>query len=135
MARCPIHSILFLFLISFYTPGLASPYGTVTPTRPVSSAEPIITPPPLLNFERHIALKKRQDRKHFKTCGYYDGDPERPWIAPRGFNCRIDTADGLWGFCPSTVNAASDCGLHGYCFDRHDCTTGCGSDDYRTLKW
>lgn len=135
MAWCPIRRILLLFLVSLYTTVLASPYGTAATTSTPSSASPVVTPPPIVDVDRVIALGKRQDQKHFKTCGYHEGDPERPWIAPRGFNCRIDTADGLWGFCPSSVSAASDCGLHGYCFDRHDCTSGCGSDDFRTLKW
>ncbi|RKU44131.1 hypothetical protein DL546_004194 [Coniochaeta pulveracea] len=48
------------------------------------------------------------------TCGYFDGNPTR-------------TLNGLWGFCPTTVIAATDCGLGGYCFDSHSCTSGCGS--------
>ena len=34
--------------------------------------------------------------------------------------------NGLWGFCPTTVISASDCGLAGNCVDSHACTAGCG---------
>ncbi|KAH9907404.1 hypothetical protein F4778DRAFT_721801 [Xylariomycetidae sp. FL2044] len=60
------------------------------------------------------------------TCGYLTGDPAQGWAAPAGYGCRIDTANGLWGFCPTTVIAATDCGLGGYCFDTDTCTSGCG---------
>ncbi|KAB5546821.1 hypothetical protein GE09DRAFT_1242040 [Coniochaeta sp. 2T2.1] len=61
------------------------------------------------------------------TCGYRDGDPAQGWPAPSGYDCRVDTAHGLWRFCPTTVIAATDCGLGGYCFDANTCTSGCGS--------
>ncbi|KAK1763652.1 hypothetical protein QBC33DRAFT_580840 [Phialemonium atrogriseum] len=58
------------------------------------------------------------------TCGYRSGDPAHAWLAPSGYNCRVDTLNGLWGFCPTTVIAATDCGLGGYCFDTNTCTSG-----------
>ncbi|KAB5559625.1 hypothetical protein GE09DRAFT_1202836 [Coniochaeta sp. 2T2.1] len=61
------------------------------------------------------------------TCGYRDGDPAQGWPAPAGYDCRVDTAHGIWGFCPTTVIAATDCGLGGYCFDANTCISGCGS--------
>jgi hypothetical protein len=61
------------------------------------------------------------------TCGYRDGDPAQGWPAPSGYDCRVDTAHGIWGFCPTTVIEATDCGLGGYCFDTNTCTSGCGS--------
>ncbi|KUI61181.1 hypothetical protein VP1G_11197 [Cytospora mali] len=61
------------------------------------------------------------------TCGYLDGNPSSARIASSGYNCRVDTANGLWGFCPTTVIAATDCGFAGYCYDTGDCLQGCGS--------
>ncbi|KAK6948737.1 hypothetical protein Daesc_010508 [Daldinia eschscholtzii] len=49
------------------------------------------------------------------TCGYQDGDPSKSRTAEPDYDCRIDTANGLWGFCPTTVAIASDCGLAGAC--------------------
>jgi len=69
---------------------------------------------------------RRQATTAFSTCGYVDGDPLKPRIAPQGFNCRVDTLNGLWGFCPTTIRAATDCGLGGFCFDAGPCSTGCG---------
>ncbi|RSL78397.1 hypothetical protein CEP51_008267 [Fusarium floridanum] len=60
------------------------------------------------------------------TCGYLNGDPKRMRTANEGYNCRIDTRNGLWGFCPTTVLAATDCGLAGSCVDRSKCSKGCG---------
>lgn len=48
------------------------------------------------------------------------------WLAPAGYDCRVDTANGLWGFCTTTVFVATDCGLGGYYFDQSNCTSGCG---------
>ncbi|KAK8922824.1 hypothetical protein VCV18_006884 [Metarhizium anisopliae] len=56
------------------------------------------------------------------TCGYQDGDPKKFRTAESGFNCRVDTVNGLWGFCPTTVIAATDCGLQGFCVDSHSCS-------------
>jgi hypothetical protein len=73
---------------------------------------------PLLGF-----LKKRED---VSTCGYGDGRADHPRTADAGVDCRVDTQKALWGFCPTTVIAASDCGLAGACVDNHACSTGCG---------
>ncbi|KAK0631529.1 hypothetical protein B0T14DRAFT_501868 [Immersiella caudata] len=72
------------------------------------------------------AILQRQATTEFSTCGYVDGDISKPRIAPKGFNCRVDTLNGLWGFCPTSVIAATDCGLGGFCFDGGPCSTGCG---------
>ena len=42
-------------------------------------------------------------------------------VAKPGFDCRVDAQRGLWGFCPTRVIYASDCGLAGYCFDNFSC--------------
>ncbi|KAH9862847.1 hypothetical protein J1614_010940 [Plenodomus biglobosus] len=63
---------------------------------------------------------------HATICGYQDGDPQSARTAQSGYGCRVDTANGLWGFCPTTVISAEDCGLAGVCVDNHSCTQGCG---------
>ncbi len=60
------------------------------------------------------------------TCGYLTGDPSHPRTADSGFNCRFDASHGLWGFCPTTVISAVDCGLGGACIDSYACSKGCG---------
>ena len=60
------------------------------------------------------------------TCGYVDGDAARPRTADDGYNCRVDVAHGLWGFCPKSVVYARDCGLAAACIDRGSCSRGCG---------
>ncbi|KAK3401524.1 hypothetical protein B0T20DRAFT_116423 [Sordaria brevicollis] len=57
---------------------------------------------------------------------FLSGDPTRTRTANPGFDCRIDLSAKLWGFCPTTVIAASDCGLAGSCVDNHACSKGCG---------
>ncbi|SCO49885.1 uncharacterized protein FFMR_09881 [Fusarium fujikuroi] len=71
-------------------------------------------------------LEPRAISTELSTCGYLDGDPKKKRTADSGFNCRVDTRNGLWGFCTTTVLTASDCGLAGSCVDRHDCSDGCG---------
>ncbi|KAI1654918.1 hypothetical protein F4813DRAFT_368877 [Daldinia decipiens] len=51
------------------------------------------------------------------TCGYQDGDPSKPRTAEPDYDCRIDTAAQLWGFCPTAIRNLSDCGLAGACVD------------------
>lgn len=73
------------------------------------------------------------------TCGYKNGDPQSARTAQSGYRCRVDTANGLWGFCPTTVISAADCGLAGVCVDNHSCTDGCGRltgrVDIATFSW
>lgn len=57
-------------------------------------------------------------------CGYDARGNAR--TAMPSVDCRVDTANGLWAFCPETVVAAYDCGMAGYCIDEHDCRYGCG---------
>jgi hypothetical protein len=75
-------------------------------------------------FPHH--LEGREAITALSTCGFRDGDPAKSWVASDGFNCRVDTLHGIWGFCPTTVIAATDCGLGGFCFDAGPCRTGCG---------
>ncbi|KAH7169110.1 hypothetical protein DER46DRAFT_680627 [Fusarium sp. MPI-SDFR-AT-0072] len=85
---------------------------------------PPVTEAPFLPQPSNI-LEPRAISTELSTCGYLDGDPKKKRTADSGFNCRVDTRNGLWGFCPTTVLTASDCGLAGSCVDRHDCSDGC----------
>ena len=79
------------------------------------------------------ALLARQTTSFMSTCGYLSGDPNKPRTANSGFDCRTDIARGLWGFCPTTVIEASDCGLAAACVDAHACNNGCGPLDDTSL--
>lgn len=87
----------------------------------------------------HERMFERQAFAPITTCGYVDGDAQSPRTADPGYGCRVDTANGLWGFCPTSVISAKDCGLAGMCVDEHSCTAGCGrlSDrsDITTFSW
>ncbi|MCV5185639.1 hypothetical protein OFB79_25830, partial [Escherichia coli] len=54
-----------------------------------------------------------------------------------GYAFRIVLGVLLWGFCPTAVIAASDCGLAGSCVDNHACSKGCGytNQDFTTFTW
>jgi hypothetical protein len=96
------------------------------------SQYPERTPAPRFN------RNPRQKAFQAPTCGYNTGDPNQPRTADAGFDCRVDTKNALWGFCPTTVIAAVDCGLAGNCVDRHACRSGCGiSEDpsITTFTW
>jgi len=67
---------------------------------------------------------------------YFSGDASKPRTAEIGFEARVDVDKTLWGFCPTTVFVASDCGLAGNCVDRHDCARGCGKGGgLTTFTW
>ncbi|AEO59311.1 hypothetical protein MYCTH_2307514 [Thermothelomyces thermophilus ATCC 42464] len=68
---------------------------------------------------------------------YYSGDSSKPRTAEPGFDIRIDLLHGLFGFCPTTVIAATDCGLGGACIDSFACSKGCGltGDPVTTWTW
>lgn len=82
---------------------------------------------------------KRADiQTEMSTCGYENGDPKKLRTANPGFDCRVDTMNGLWGFCPVTVIAATDCGLAGSCVDQGSCSSGCGktaNTELTTFTW
>lgn len=105
----------------------ASPRGIAQPL----PREALVTPSPTQSSSNPSSgsfeeLKKRQNTAQISTCGYANGDRTKPRTANSGFNCRVDTKNGLWGFCPTTVIAASDCGLGGNCIDANACSGGCG---------
>lgn len=95
----------------------------------VSVSLPMVTPRPQLNasVDEHDLLRQRAITTEMSTCGYESGNPTLIRTANSGYDCRVDTARGLWGFCPTTVISASDCGLAGYCVDTGKCSTGCGT--------
>lgn len=69
------------------------------------------------------------------TCGYQDGDPSKTRTVAPPFDCRIDTVNGLWGFCMTDMNL-SNCGLAGVCTDGAKCSMGCGMMGYEhTISW
>lgn len=83
-------------------------------------------------------FKKRQENIKASTCGYGEGRVDHPRTADIGFDCRVDIQKQIWGFCPTTVIAASDCGLAGACVDKHACSTGCGilgDSTVTTFQW
>lgn len=77
-------------------------------------------------MEAHNILKFRAVTTQMSTCGYYDGDPSKVRTADPGYNCRVDISRGLWGFCPTTVISANDCGMAGACVDEGTCSSVCG---------
>jgi hypothetical protein len=69
---------------------------------------------------------------------YLNGDITRSRTANQGFDCRVDVSNNLWGFCATSVVAATSCGLVGSCVDNHACSSGCGftnSAGVSTLTW
>ncbi|KAJ3472805.1 hypothetical protein NLG97_g10705 [Lecanicillium saksenae] len=78
------------------------------------------------NETQHLLVRAGEPQP-LTTCGYLDGSPDHFRTANPGYNCRFDTANSLWGYCPTTVVRAVDCGLAGACIDQHDCTKGCGN--------
>ncbi|KAK0701399.1 hypothetical protein B0T21DRAFT_263208, partial [Apiosordaria backusii] len=65
------------------------------------------------------------------------GDASKTRTANNGFDCRIDLVHDLWGFCPTSVISATDCGLAGSCVDKHKCSKGCGftNPSLTTFTW
>ncbi|KHE87566.1 hypothetical protein GE21DRAFT_1281687 [Neurospora crassa] len=66
---------------------------------------------------------------------FLSGEVSKTRTANPGYDCRIDLGARLWGFCPTAVIAASDCGLAGSCVDNHACSKGCGytNQDFTTF--
>jgi hypothetical protein len=75
-----------------------------------------------------LSIDKRQGSvfvTQFSTI-FVTGDASNVRTANPGFDCRVDLLHDLWGFCPNTVIAATDCGLAGSCVDSFSCSKGCG---------
>lgn len=92
-----------------------------------------------LHNNEKLTLDKRQGtvlNTRFSTI-FLTGDSTKPRTANAGYDCRVDLLHDLWGFCPSSVIAATDCGLAGSCVDSFSCSKGCGFTDtpYTTFTW
>ncbi|KAF2655394.1 hypothetical protein K491DRAFT_658469 [Lophiostoma macrostomum CBS 122681] len=61
------------------------------------------------------------------TCGYYNGNPDSPLVAPSSSFCSTDTNNGVFGFCPTSTTSGENCHLPNRCFDIFSCSNGCGS--------
>lgn len=138
--HCHSYQSMFKFFISLsiiwssanlVSRGLAMLHNRSAPAAPTT----LITP----SHRAHHQLDERQGINHITTCGYTDGNPQSSRTADPGYDCRIDTARGLWGFCPNSIFSARDCGLAGFCIDKHSCTMGCGRlfdrMDVTTFTW
>ncbi|KAH8660437.1 hypothetical protein BX600DRAFT_523389 [Xylariales sp. PMI_506] len=138
--------ILHLFMVlalgkPILTLNVQQPLPVNSPRSRPSQTEPRTTPPPILSvasYDKHAnassflvdqnaVLHPRDTITSSVTCGYENGDPSEPRTANAGYDCRVDVTLGLWGFCPTTVILASDCGLAGVCQDNYSCTDGCGN--------
>lgn len=83
-------------------------------------------------------LRGRQVFSSSSTCGYADGDPNRPRKASPGYDCRVDTINALWGFCRTNVISPRGCSLAAKCVDLYECDDGCGipkSSGLPTITW
>ncbi|KAF4633991.1 hypothetical protein G7Y89_g4124 [Cudoniella acicularis] len=81
---------------------------------------------------------RRQQATPATICGFLNGDPNIPRTADTGYDCRVDTLQGLWGFCPTTLVSAADCGMVGACIDPAECSKGrgqIGSSGATTVTW
>ena len=91
--------------------------------------------------EHHLELKPRQaspPTTNVSTCGYLNGNGTLSRTADPGFDCRVDTKNALWGFCPTTVISPGDCGLAGGCVDAYACNSVCGifgDSSVTTFTW
>lgn len=126
--------LLAALSVTQYQLAAASP-RVLPPASITSLCKPISTPKFLLP---EAELRRRQITANDVTCGFSNGDAKEPRTADPGFDCRVDTKDAIWGFCPTTVVAATDCGLAAYCQDSALCTSGCGLSgrpDLTSITW
>jgi hypothetical protein len=91
-----------------------------------------VTDPAIHHRNSTLVIEKRIVTE-LSTCGYLNGDPTLSRTANSGYNCRVDTIHALWGFCPTTVISAVDCGLGAACIDSYRCSNGCGYTDSPSL--
>ena len=75
----------------------------------LSVSLPVVTPKSQLNasVDEHDMLRPRAITTEVPTYGYKNGDPSSIRIANSGYDCHVNTARGLWGFCPTSVISAS----------------------------
>jgi len=129
---------LGLFLLVMATTQQRVVFGSSRSIMPASITSSYLLATPNFLAPEH-ELRKRQTTTFESTCGYLNGNPTLSRTAGPGGDCRVDTSNGLWGFCPTTVISAKDCGLGGFCFDSYSCTSGCGPlpnrPDVTTWYW
>ncbi|KAI9148810.1 hypothetical protein HJFPF1_10852 [Paramyrothecium foliicola] len=114
---CILAAQSLAFIVASSNPGHGTP------------AEPLI-----FSNRSETRLHDRAITTELSTCGYLNGNPSQSRTANSGYNCRVDVSNGLWGFCPTTVIAASDCGSAGNCVDDYKCSEGCGKTDRLSLS-
>lgn len=56
---------------------------------------------------------------------FRNGDSSSQRTAESGYDITVDVQNSVWGFCPTTVNTATNCDLAGSCVDSHSCSDGC----------
>ena len=87
----------------------------------------VVTPAPAVPTDiRRLLEGRATSDEHPSICGFEGGDPSKPWVANKGFNCRSNTDFGVFGFCPTTLTEITDCSLGVYCVDSGRCRSGCG---------
>ncbi|GAB1316327.1 hypothetical protein MFIFM68171_06537 [Madurella fahalii] len=86
---------------------------------------------PSQNNGTTLALGKRQGTAIATVLAtiFESGDGSMTRTANPGFDIRVDLLNDLFGFCPTTVITATDCGLAGSCVDGFGCLDGCGFTD------
>ncbi|KAH9897599.1 hypothetical protein F4778DRAFT_744205 [Xylariomycetidae sp. FL2044] len=116
--------ILYLFISTLVHTACGIPDGSIAAPRTVETVKPSINPKGDVFDSKPLNL--RAVTMQVSTCGYRNGNPALSRTANPGFHCLVDITRGLWGFCPTTVISASDCGLWAACVDSYACSTGCG---------
>lgn len=125
MALLPVMSWLLLLAFASLSRSYTLPAGAAVTPKPIR---------PAIRGRDGTGLDKRDITTVLSTCGYLDGDPNQPRTANSGFNCLVDTQNGLWGFCTTTALVATDCAMAGSCQDSHGCSDGCGLTDRQDLS-
>lgn len=106
---------------------------------------PLPTPTARLPQRNGSEFNKRADIKTTTTsidvmsiCGYENGDRNKMRTVNPGSKCQLDTWNTLWGFCPTTITIATQCGFAGACIDQGSCSSGCrktGMPLLTTIIW
>lgn len=130
--RLGLYGIALLFTFQHHCVSAANPrYIQPASITSIASLPSICSPTPTTPAFHFLLpedeLRKRQVASDESTCGFANGIASEARTANSGFDCRVDTANALWGFCPTTVISATDCGLAAACIDSYSCSGICGS--------
>ncbi|KAI0011468.1 hypothetical protein F4779DRAFT_213129 [Xylariaceae sp. FL0662B] len=80
----------------------------------------------------------------WKTCGFYDGNPDLAFTVRPEFQCSIKSEIGAWNVCPLPHSdnihggATIECQFPALCVDNYGCRKGCGrrtGDGAKTISW